>query len=261
MRTLRQQYSTADGRYQKTEKWYVEFRDQHGREQRLPGFTNRAATDELGRNIEKLVAYFMASGGHVAPELQVWLVGLPRSIRERLIKIGLVDARRVAVSKPLREHLDDFLTSRRAKGTSEKQVILLEGRLKRIFDACKFVEWTDVTGERFMNWLGRRRQSTKDASGNEELGISAQTFNFYQQTMKQFCRWAVLDRRISESPVQHLTGLNIRLDRRHDRRALSAAEQSALISNTWDEPVRFGMTGPERSMLYRLACETGLRVG
>lgn len=42
-------------------------------------------------------------------------------------------------------------------------------------------------------------------------------------------------------------------------RSLSSAELLSLITATWDGPVRFGMTGPERSMLYRLASETGLR--
>lgn len=47
---------------------------------------------------------------------------------------------------------------------------------------------------------------------------------------------------------------------RATRRALTPEELSALITATWDGPVRFGMTGPERSMLYRLASETGLRL-
>lgn len=44
-------------------------------------------------------------------------------------------------------------------------------------------------------------------------------------------------------------------------RFLSPEELTTLITATWEAPVRFGMTGPERSMLYRLARETGLRFG
>lgn len=114
-------------------------------------FTNRLATDELGRNVEKLVAFHSASGGHVAPDLQTWLVGIPKRIRERLIRIGLVDARRAAVSKPLGEHRDDFVAALRAKGTTKKHVALLASRLERVLNECGFREWTDVTGERFQN--------------------------------------------------------------------------------------------------------------
>lgn len=48
--------------------------------------------------------------------------------------------------------------------------------------------------------------------------------------------------------------------RDHDGRGLAIEELSALITTTWDGPVRFGMTGPERSMLYRLASEIPLTV-
>lgn len=41
---------------------------------------------------------------------------------------------------------------------------------------------------------------------------------------------------------------------------LTTQELTVLFATTWDGPVRFGMTGPERSMLYRLANETGLEL-
>jgi len=90
-------------------------------------------------------------------------------------------------------------------------------------------------------------------------GISAQTCNFYLQSVKQFCRWMVLDQRASESPVAYLKRLNVKTDRRHDRRALEVDEMRRLLSATQGAGRRFGMTGPERAMLYRIAIETGLR--
>lgn len=48
--------------------------------------------------------------------------------------------------------------------------------------------------------------------------------------------------------------------RDHHGRVLANEALSALITTTWDGPVRFGMTGPERSMLYRLASEIPLTV-
>jgi site-specific recombinase XerC len=92
-------------------------------------------------------------------------------------------------------------------------------------------------------------------------GISAQTFNFYLQAIKQFCRWMVKDRRATENPLLHLQGLNVRTDRRHDRRALSLEELTLLLETATDGPVRFNLAGPERELLYRLAVETGLRAG
>jgi len=70
----------------------------------------------------------------------------------------------------------------------------------------------------------------------------------------------VQDRRAGESPLEHLKGVRVlQTDLRHPRRALEVAEVRSLLEVTKTGPVRFGMTGPERSMLYRLAIETGLR--
>jgi integrase len=71
----------------------------------------------------------------------------------------------------------------------------------------------------------------------------------------------VHDGRTTENPLAHLQGVNVRMDRRHDRRALSLDELRWLLDTTQKAPERFGMTGEERAMLYRLAVETGLRAG
>ena len=111
-----------------------------------------------------------------------------------------------------------------------------------------------------MEYLDGLRQDTR--LGEEvERGISAQTFNFYLQGIKQFCSWMVKDRRAHESPVGHLDGLNVKTDRRHDRRSLSVEELLRLLQTTADGADRYGMTGPQRAMLYRVAVETGLRAG
>ena len=71
----------------------------------------------------------------------------------------------------------------------------------------------------------------------------------------------VKDRRANESPLSHLDGLNVKTDRRRDRRALSVEQLRKLLDSTRQGPELKGMTGPERAMLYRLAVETGLRAG
>jgi len=67
--------------------------------------------------------------------------------------------------------------------------------------------------------------------------------------------------RAVESPLSHLRGLNVKTDRRHDRRNLLVEELQWLIYQTVEGNTRYGMTGPERALLYRLAVESGLRAG
>lgn len=59
----------------------------------------------------------------------------------------------------------------------------------------------------------------------------------------------------------YLTGFNVALDRRHDRRALTDEELARLIAAAESGPAVMGMAGPDRAMLYRLALGTGFRAG
>ena len=264
MRVYRSTYTDRKGKTQETTRWYVEFQDQNGEPKRLAGFESEDATEELGRNLVALVAYHQASGGQTDPALAVWLSVLPRHMKERLVEIGLVSAERAAVAKPLVDQLADFRRTLAAKGNTGRHVDLLVSRATKVINDCGFRFYSDINGSRIMEHLGElRRDKTVQTKDGEKVarGMSAQTFNFYLQAIKQFCRWMVKDRRAFESPVAHLDGLNVRTDRRRDRRALAADELRHVLATTKTGPERFGMTGEERMMLYRLAAETGLRSG
>lgn len=202
------------------------------------------------------MAYFKGSGGQTDPELTDWLTGLDRGIREKLVSIGLLSSERVAVSKTLSEHLGDFGKALIAKGCSPRHVELVTGRARRIIKACGFKYHSDIKASPVMEYLNDMR-----ADSDKRRGISAQTFNFYLSAMKQFCRWMVKDRRALESPVAHLDGLNVKTDRRRDRRPLTVEELRKLLDTTRRGPDRDGMAGEERALLYWLAVETGLRAG
>jgi integrase len=84
--------------------------------------------------------------------------------------------------------------------------------------------------------------------------------NFYLQAIKQFCRWLVKDRRMGDNPLAHLSGGNVRTDRRHDRRELAEEELRALLAATRSSERTFrGLTGWDRFHLYATACATGFR--
>src|SRR5207302_1310836 len=126
------------------EKWYVEFKDQLDGIRRIPAFISKAASEELGRGVEKLVAYHRSSGGQVDPALTRWLEGLDEATRARLVVIGLLDAERAAARKRLVDHLEDFEASLAAKGGTEAHVKVVVNRLKRLIAGCGFKHFGDI---------------------------------------------------------------------------------------------------------------------
>jgi len=227
MRVFKTTYKDKKGRTQKAAKWYVEFRDQLECVRRLPAFESKAASQELGRNLDKLVAYHKSSGGQTDPSITAWLTGLPRKTRERLVAIGLLNPERVAVSKALGDHLADWMETLKARGCSGRHVDLVVSRARKVTDGCGFRYFGEISGSKVLTFLNDLRADTE-----KRRGISTQTFNFYLQAVKQFCRWMVKDRRATESPVAHLDGLNVKTDRRHDRRALTVDELVLLLEAT-----------------------------
>jgi len=251
MRLFKTKYRDRSGRSKTAAKWYIEFRDQRDTTRRLPAFSSKAASEELGKNLDRLVSYHVATAGQTDPSLQGWIADLPKGIRRRLLEIGLIDSERASMSKPLSEHIADFRAGLESKGNTAKHVEATCTRISRILDGCRFTYWPQITGTKVQSFLNGLRE------GEEQL--SAQTFNYYLGSLKSFCRWMVKNRRATSSPVSHLDPLNAKTDRRHDRRALSTEELLWLLAATAHGLPRAKMTGFERAMLYRVAIETGLR--
>ena len=214
---------TGETKPRKARKWYGQFRDGDGILQRIPLSTDKTAAQQM-------------------------LNALVR--RAEMEKAGINDPFREHRARPLSAHLDDFEEAQRAKGSTAKQVDLVCKRVRRIVEACGFKFLSDLSASRVSVQLADFR----------EAGIGAQTSNHYLGAIKQFCRWLVRDRRMAENPMGHLDGLNVKLDRRHDRRDLTEAELAALLEAARRSgPVR-SLSGPDRAMLYDVAAYTGLRL-
>jgi integrase len=105
--------------------------------------------------------------------------------------------------------------------------------------------FSPAVAETVRDWIRRGRGSTTVAA--------------YLKAVKQFMRWMVRDRRTPTNPLEHLDA-GAASDIRHDRRALAEGEMQALIQAAAASDRAFrGLTGPERSMVYAVACSTGFR--
>jgi integrase len=250
MRLFKSTYKTRAG-IRETKNWYIEFYYQQVRH-RLPAFTDKGQSEALARQIEHLVQS-KGSGIQLDAQSMRWLENIPDKLRLFLVRIGLVSEHRAAAGKSLQQHLQDFRQSLQDKGNTDQHCKLVVSRIERVITGCKFINWSDISASRVQRCIADLR--------NNGEGIGSQTSNFYLQAIKQFCRWMVQDRRASESPVEYLKGLNVRTDRRHDRRALESDDVRRLLETTRNGRKRFCMTGLQRTMLYRVAVETGLRAG
>lgn len=207
-------------------KWHVKYVDADGIERRVVAYKDKIASQQLAAKFEK---------------------------EAELAREGVVDPYKEHRKTPLVEHLEDFKKSLSARGNTEEHVMQTVHRVKIVIEGCRFATWNNIQASKVQSYIASLRDGKN--------GIGATTFNYYLQAAKQFCKWMCQDRRASESPLEHLKCETVRkvIDEEHPRRALEIDELRRLLEVTKAGIKRFGMTGYERYLLYRLSAETGLR--
>lgn len=205
-------------------KYYIEFRDEHGKKRRKAVSTDKSVATRKLAQVE-------------------------RDVDRR--RNGEVDPYETYRRQPIAEHLQDFEQFLRSKGNSEKHVAQVVKRATDVMTDCGFVLLADLRPAAVQNNLHDRRKA----------GRSPQTCNFYLQAAQQFVRWLVQDRRLLDNPLRGLTPMNVRVDRRHDRRDVGPDEFDRLLRAADEGKPVEGVAGPDRRMVYLMAAATGLRRG
>jgi hypothetical protein len=114
---------------------------------------SKPASEELGRNLDKLVAYCKASGGQTDPALTRFLAGQETRIIQKLVAIGLLAPDRVATANPLTEHLNDFAGALEAKGNTPFHVEVITKRARSVVGICGFRYYSDLSASKVMEYL------------------------------------------------------------------------------------------------------------
>jgi site-specific recombinase XerD len=151
--------------------------------------------------------------------------------------------------RPINEHLQDFRAALQAKDTTPEHAQQTSDRATRVVVGCGFAHIADISATAVASYLATLRDN----------GRSIQTNNHYLRAVKQFTRWLHRDRWTGDDPLHHLAMGNVKLDRRHDRRALSSDEMTRLVNATEAGPDVECVAGPDRAMLYVLSAWTGFR--
>lgn len=208
----------------KSKKWWGQYRDADRRLRRVP------------LTVDKLAA-------------QAMLSKIVRDIERA--KAGLIDPTDAQRKRPLEHHMAEFKRYLENRAVTTKQVQISTMQIEKIVTAKKWKFIGDISASGALDYLGDLRTN----------GRSAQTYNHYLKSIKQFTRWLVRDHRTPMDPLVHLSKLNVATDRRHYRRAVSPDEFARLIDAAENGKKVESISGPDRAMMYVLAAWTGFRKG
>ncbi len=243
-------------------KWYVDFTDASGRLRRMPGFTDKRATEAYANELQRKVD------------------------RE---KAGIIDNESVELSQELTakidRHIGAYKTHLQATGVSAAHLYETERRLRRIVDDCEFDRLSEIRAEPVQRWCTQQLTGQRSDDGRPK-GMGPRTINTYMSSLRAFVRWCIADRRMASDPLVTLSTLDESADVRRVRRALTEYELSRLLDVAEHRPLLDAMTirrgprkgqvvgklkdatrtrleqlGRERRLIYMTLVLTGLRRG
>ncbi len=207
---------------EKSKAWYGRYRDAEGIQHRIRLASDKTIARQMLHELER------------------------KALRQTA---GLVDPFEAWHSVPLMQHIDDFVGSLRDAGRSTDYWKLIETRVRRVADGCKFRFIADISASRVQRELGKLQRD----------GLGQRTVNHYLTAVKQFSTWLVSDRRTGDNRLSHLKGGNESKDVRRVRRELATDEIQHLLETARQERSIRHLTGWERFTLYSVAIGTGFR--
>jgi hypothetical protein len=114
MRGYKATYRDRDGKKRRSAKWYLDFPDHNRLRHKIPAFADKRLSEALGRNIEALVKCRIA-GLEPDAKLNQWIETVPDSLLRKSVSWGLLDGQRTEITKPLTEHIGDYVKALKAK--------------------------------------------------------------------------------------------------------------------------------------------------
>ncbi len=254
------------GKVKESLNYNLTFRDHLQIERRLVATPDKSTSEYIAKNITAIVS-LKSSNQPLSPELRNFIEGQPDKLRKKLLKWNILDANANAGFEPLMVydkvkakhskrmkynatggHVYYWQKSMQANERSKQHISESITKVARVIKGCGFTVPSDITGEKFKNWLSDLRNKGKSVSA----------VNGYLLSFKAFTRWLLRTDRISQNPIQHIQPLK-KLEKERPRRPLTEDEVNRLITATLEANKHHGLTGYKRNLVYRLALGTGLR--
>jgi len=244
-----------------TRHWHIAFEDDLGVKRVLKGFTDQDGTQRLADNVQRLLNC-KASNAPLDDDLQRAIEQLPDAVRRKFTEWDLLEPEQSMLGRPLPELVGIFEQMLQARERNPKHIYETMTMTNEAFEACKFGFWRDIKDQKVEAYLRDLREGRVLSRKGKPRNVSYRRSNAYLKACQSFCNWVVKDRKWArESPLRDVPKLNVKEDPHHTRRAIAVDDLRKLFQKTADGPERYGMSGRERYLLYRLAVESGLRRG
>lgn len=215
------------GRNQRGGRYYISYFDHNGqRVSRSARTTDKATAERIAAKLEADAA---------------------------LRRDGVIDRRIEELNsqsqRTIESHLVDFAAKMTAAKRSPPHVQRTLQCIRVVCAAADFTRAVDIAAD------GVNRVAAKLLDD----GKSARTVHAHLVAIKTLTRWLVSTHKLAIDPLASVQKPNPKTDRRRQRRMLLHEEWEWLRRVTLAGPMRFGMCPEERTWLYALAIQTGLR--
>ena len=200
--------------------------------------------------------------------------------RAELVRAGIVSPAQDAIADhrrtTIRGHVEAYLDSLRAKGTTPKHVATVKRLLGALIAGCGFKTLADIRREPVERWLTNGPVARR----------AARTRNTYRNAALWFCNFCVDTERLVANPLARVPRADERADRRRQPRALTPDELARLLDAAQRRPLaealkfnrgwrrgqrgarlrpetvaKLEALGRERALVYKTLVLTGLRLG
>lgn len=204
----------------------VQYTDETGNRKTVKGFTDKNLSEQLAAKLET--------------EARMRRAGMTDVASERIAE---------HTNSPMQTHIDAFGESIVHNSAVYKRNIIAQ--ITRLTKLAKIESLAQITPEKIQNALSDLLKGPK---------FGRKTYNHYLSSFNTFCNWCTDNNRLARNPIAVLKPLNVDVDVRRKRRALTPEEIGALVksASTSKEFVQH-YSGLLRSRLYLFAYYTGLR--
>jgi hypothetical protein len=143
--------------------------------------------------------------------------------RAELIRAGVITAAESDAGDhagaPLSRHLDAYEQHLHAKSCDPRRILMVRRRLERLARECRFSKLNKMSAGPIEQWLVEQTN----------VGMAASTRNSYREALVCFGNWCRRTHRLTNNPFADVPRADQKVDRRHQRRALTEAELMRLL--------------------------------